>query len=383
MVKKENMYSFEQSCIDHNRADILGYWDYDLNKISPSEVSYKSNKYYYFKCPDGLHESRKINICNLTVAISNGKDYTICIGCSSIGQKIINENGKEYLDKIWSDKNTKSYYDVYSNSTSKIWLRCLNDDSHPDYDLSASNYAKSHNCPYCAGKRVCLENSLATRYPQVLSIWSDKNEKSPYDYTYGTSSEVWWKCENNKHEEYKRKISQSLSYDFRCPQCGRENMYHPSGPDNPSWKGGVSPEAMRIRKSKQYKDWRDAVMKRDNYTCQCCFQYGGKLNVHHIHDFATFVDERFDLQNGITLCVNCHDSTIAGSFHNIYGTHYISEIELEEYINNKRKELGIDIPFNIDEYIYSSTINEEIEFNNHAEETWYFNKHNILKEDIA
>ena len=38
MVKKENMYSFEQSCIDHNRADILGYWDYDLNKISPSEV---------------------------------------------------------------------------------------------------------------------------------------------------------------------------------------------------------------------------------------------------------------------------------------------------------------------------------------------------------
>lgn len=50
------------------------------------------------------------------------------------------------------------------------------------------------------------------------------------------------------------------------------------------------------------------------------------------------------------MCFDCHDATVKGSFHNLYGTHYKTTSELEEYINNKREQLGIDIPFSIDGY---------------------------------
>lgn len=72
--------------------------------------------------------------------------------------------------------------------------------------------------------------------------------------------------------------------------------------------------------------------------------------MHHLKDFATYKELRFDVNNGIPLCESCHDATISGSFHNLYGTHGKTEQELEEYINNKRKQLGINIPFSIESY---------------------------------
>ena len=186
--------------------------------------------------------------------------------------------------------------------------------------------------------------------PMSLDVWSDKNNKTPFDYTKGSSDEVWWKCENGLHDDYYRMISRTVSYNFRCPECGRENQKKPKGEEHPNWKGGVTTQAQRDRKSPKYNKWRDSVYDRDAYTCQCCGQYGGRLTAHHIFDYASYEDLRFEVSNGITTCYNCHDSTVDGSFHNLYGTHGKTPQELEEYINNRRKELGIPIPFSIDEY---------------------------------
>ena len=37
--------------------------------------------------------------------------------------------------------------------------------------------------------------------------------------------------------------------------------------------------------------------------------YGGKLNADHIKPFSLFPELRFDLNNGRTLCVECHKKT--------------------------------------------------------------------------
>ena len=59
-----------------------------------------------------------------------------------------------------------------------------------------------------------------------------------------------------------------------------------------------------------YRLWREAVFKRDDYTCQNCGKRGGKLNADHIKLFALFPELRFKVSNGRTLCnAPCHRLT--------------------------------------------------------------------------
>lgn len=60
------------------------------------------------------------------------------------------------------------------------------------------------------------------------------------------------------------------------------------------------------RGSNAYKEWRTAVYKRDDYTCQKCRTRGKELHPHHIKPFATHPELRYEIANGITLCAQCH-----------------------------------------------------------------------------
>lgn len=56
----------------------------------------------------------------------------------------------------------------------------------------------------------------------------------------------------------------------------------------------------------------------------------GKLEVHHINNFAEFSELRFALDNGITLSEKAHDE-----FHKIYGIKNNTKGQLEEFLNRK------------------------------------------------
>lgn len=75
------------------------------------------------------------------------------------------------------------------------------------------------------------------------------------------------------------------------------------------WKGGITPINEKVRKSLEYKLWRKAVFKRDDYTCVWCGQRGGKLQADYIKPFALFPELRFAIDNGRTLCQRCHKTT--------------------------------------------------------------------------
>lgn len=64
--------------------------------------------------------------------------------------------------------------------------------------------------------------------------------------------------------------------------------------------------AKDYRHSAEYISWRRAVFERDHYTCVICGQVGGELNAHHIKPFKDFEADRFNINNGVTLCVKCH-----------------------------------------------------------------------------
>jgi len=100
-----------------------------------------------------------------------------------------------------------------------------------------------------------------------------------------------------------------------------ENHYH--------WKGGITPENKRIRRSIEFRLWRESVFARDNYTCQKCKEKGGKLHPHHIQNFAQYPELRFAIDNGITLCRECHKL-----FHKKFGLRNNTKEQLEEFLKN-------------------------------------------------
>lgn len=106
-----------------------------------------------------------------------------------------------------------------------------------------------------------------------------------------------------------------------CPQCGIVRAYPPNRiKENARFCSqlcsraarnlGRSTQQKRIRKSAEYKRWRTAVYERDNYTCQECGVRGGvELNADHVKPFTLFPELRFDVNNGRTLCRDCHLAT--------------------------------------------------------------------------
>ena len=67
----------------------------------------------------------------------------------------------------------------------------------------------------------------------------------------------------------------------------------------------------RVRVTQAYKNWREAVFKRDNYTCRIC-NAKNDIQAHHIIPVRDSKNTLsiFDVNNGITLCKKCHYKTV-------------------------------------------------------------------------
>ena len=128
-----------------------------------------------------------------------------------------------------------------------------------------------------------------------------------------------------KFREYANNI------DYRINTSCRQ---HNISPDE--FEGFSATESHMIRNSSQYIEWRTKVFERDNFICQKCGRRGGDLEAHHLYPFAEYPRKRFLIDNGVTLCSECHSPKYKNSFHALYGVHNNTPEQYYDFLKNSK-----------------------------------------------
>lgn len=76
------------------------------------------------------------------------------------------------------------------------------------------------------------------------------------------------------------------------------------GENHPKWI--VDRNKVKSRARPEMNSWRNFVFKCDKFTCKQCNVIGGKLHAHHKAPYSLFPKLRWETNNGITFCENCH-----------------------------------------------------------------------------
>ncbi len=114
----------------------------------------------------------------------------------------------------------------------------------------------------------------------------------------------------------------SLKNKFFCSKSCYSKFLKGTYPINLKGKRGIKPRTYHLKKRNKYGnaydiEWRDNIFKRDNYTCQHCKEKGYKLQAHHIKSYMHYPEVKYDLNNGITLCIDCHKKTDNYGYRNV------------------------------------------------------------------
>lgn len=151
---------------------------------------------------------------------------------------------------------------------------------------------------YCSV--LCQRKSKKTSIMSYCLLCKKQILVQPYRFKSGRGKFCSIKCRaNGVNDETKRKMSLKR----KGIPTGR------TGDKCHFWKGGITPVNKKIRMSLETRIWREAVFKRDNWTCVLCNIKGGKLQSDHIKPFAKYPELRFAIDNGRALCIDCHKKT--------------------------------------------------------------------------
>lgn len=150
------------------------------------------------------------------------------------------------------------------------------------------------------------KRNTKNRFCSYVCYW--KSKKGIYPEHTGTVRRDYKciECATKLDGRTKRKFDmcQDCFLKYKKSEIHRgQDMSNHSGEKHWNWKGGTT---RGKHNGGEYNEWRKSVFERDGYTCQDCGASGVYLNAHHIKSWAEYLDLRFDLANGITLCEDCH-----------------------------------------------------------------------------
>jgi hypothetical protein len=242
-----------------------------------------------------------------------------CAKCFARSKKL----DYEYVRKAFEAVNYTLVSETYEGSNSKLEYIC--DKGHHGF-ITWRNFNSGQRCRTC--KYDKMRESIDDIRKQV--------EEEGYTLLTKEFKNAWQKldmiCPNGHHVSIK--WSHFKNDGQRCRYCFFESLIKQDKSDE---------QRIRERSYFEYSQWRKEVFERDDYTCQVCLKRGGKLHAHHLYSYADYPELRTDINNGTTLCADCHSNKSTFGFHRLYGLFHNTPEQFEEYKSWRRKQLGIDI----------------------------------------
>lgn len=201
----------------------------------------------------------------------------------------------------------------------KEWLiEKYHDEKLNTREIAKIVYGRRTNSPNVLGwmKRFGIESR--ERSEAISLQWKDNPERKRRQSEYAKNKFSLGSPARNKLIE----VMQTKEY--------RENASRVKiGRLNPMWDESLSASERIDRKACPLNArWMRAVKRRDDNTCQCCGISGVTMVAHHLNGYHWDVENRHNVDNGVTLCEPCHND-----FHNKYGRRNNTKEQYKEYVS--------------------------------------------------
>jgi len=216
---------------------------------------------------------------------------------------------KDYKGKGSRFCSLKCYF---ASRKGKVKIKCVicGKERLVKFHLSKTAKFCSRECYYKDPERIkrMLGNKLGTGQKKGATWKLSEETKAKHRLLKGELSPMWGK-------KWSKEARLKMSLARKGKRTGAKNNF---------WKGGITKLQIKIRSSWDYKEWRKAVYKRDNWVCQKCKSSGkANLEAHHIKAFSKILKENniktlqqaiqckdlWNINNGLTLCIDCHRKT--------------------------------------------------------------------------
>lgn len=246
------------------------------------------------------------------------------------------KSNDEFVDQIFNMYGNE--YIVLSNYISnKDNILIKHNVCGNEYYTYPDNILQGKKCPICAGNKKKntdkFKIDVFNKYKDEYIVLGEYiNSKTPIlmKHNIPECGHEWAPIPNN------------LLKGTECPICA---MLNRMGENAPNWNFNLTDEERisgRFLNAPEYKKWRTNIFKKDNYTCQCCGDNkGGNLRAHHLDGYDWCEERRMDINNGITLCKECHDN-----FHYVYGYGGNTKEQFEEWLNDEVEMNYIILEYN-------------------------------------
>lgn len=200
---------------------LIEQWHPTKNEpLTPSDVSYKSNKKHWWICEKQHEYQATIN------SKTRGSECPYCSGRFAIpGETDFSTAYPELLAEWHPIKNygldpTK----LSSRSHKKVWWICQQCET--EWLAMVGNRTKGSGCPQCSKKRsiVVGVDDFATKRPSMVKEWHPtlNGNLKPTDVRISSNKNVFWLCEYG--HVWQTTVKSRTGDDTGCPICANQQL---------------------------------------------------------------------------------------------------------------------------------------------------------------